>query len=117
VLLHAEEAPMTELPNVPSVYKYAKTDQQRYFLRFILSSTEFGRPYVLPPRAPAERVAVMRKALADAVKDPELIADAARMKLDMTYISPAQIEQLLSKLYQTPPDTIAAVKRLVPNLQ
>jgi hypothetical protein len=38
------------------------------------------------------------------------------MKLDMSYRSPAQLEQLVVALYQTPPAMIEAVKKLVPNL-
>jgi tripartite-type tricarboxylate transporter receptor subunit TctC len=117
VLLRAEEVEVPELKHVPSIYGYAKTEEQRYFLRFILSSTEFGRPYVMPPGTPQNRVAVMRRAMAAAAKDPELVAEAGRMKLDMSYHSPVQLEELLAKLYRTPPDTIAAVKKLVPNLK
>jgi tripartite-type tricarboxylate transporter receptor subunit TctC len=119
ILLRAEEAEVEvpELKHVPSIYRYAKTDDQRYFLRFILSSTEFGRPYVLPPNVPADRVALMRKAFADAAKDPELIAEAKRMKVDMTYHTPAQLEALVAQLYKTPPATVAAVKKLLPNLR
>ena len=117
ILLRAEEAPDPELAHIPSIYGRAKTDEQKHFLRFVLSSTEFGRPYVLPPGVPEDRVALMRKALAAAVKDPDLLAEANKMKLDMTYLSPAQLESLLAKLYQTPPETIAAVKKLLPNLK
>ena len=48
-LLRAEEAVIPEIPDVPSIYDYAKTEEQRRFMRFVFSSTEFGRPYVLPP--------------------------------------------------------------------
>ena len=61
VLLRAEEAPMAELPDVPSIYPFAKTEEQRHFLRFVLSTTEFGRPYVLPPETPKDRVEILRK--------------------------------------------------------
>ena len=117
ILLRAEEMPDPEIGHIPSIYDRAKTDEQKHFLRFVLSSTEFGRPYVLPPGVPSDRVELMRKAVAAAVKDPALLAEAAKMKLDMTYQAPAQLEALLAKLYQTPPETIAAVKKLLPNLQ
>jgi tripartite-type tricarboxylate transporter receptor subunit TctC len=117
ILLRAEEGPDPDLPNIPSIYDGASTDEQKHFLRFVLSSTEFGRPYVLPPDVPAARVALIRKAVAAAAKDPELLAEAGKMKIDMTYLPPEQLESLLRKLYQTPPDTIAAVKKLLPNLK
>jgi len=116
-LFQAEETPMPEIANVPSVYKYATRDDQRQFMRFVFSSTEFGRPYFLPPDVPADRVALMQEAFAATVKDPELIAEAEKIKLDMSFRGPAALQELTTKLYATPPEVIEAVKKLVPNLQ
>ncbi len=116
-LLRAEEAPIAEIPDVPSIFDYAKTDEQRQLMRFVFSSTEFGRPYVFPPDVPQDRVAIMRKAIAAAARDPALIAEAAAIKMDMTYTPPDHLEQLVAKLYQTPPALIAKVKGLLPNMK
>jgi tripartite-type tricarboxylate transporter receptor subunit TctC len=116
-LLRAEEAVIPEIPDVPSIFDYAKTDEQRMLMRFIFSSTEFGRPYAFPPGVPPERVALMRKAFAAAVHDPALVAEAAKMKLDMTFRPPEVLEQLVANLYDTPPAMIETVKKLVPSLQ
>jgi len=116
-LFQAEETPMPEIASVPSIYKYATRDEQRQFMRFVFSSTEFGRPYFLPPEVPADRVALMQAAVAAAVKDPELIAEAEKIRLDMSFRPPAALQELTAKLYATPPEVIEAVKKLVPNLQ
>ena len=71
----------------------------------------------LPPDTPKERVEVMRKAFAEAVHDPELIAEVERLKLDMTYRSPQDLERLVAQLYETPPEMVETVKKLVPGLQ
>jgi tripartite-type tricarboxylate transporter receptor subunit TctC len=117
ILLHAEETPVAAIPDVPSIYAYAKTDEQRQFLRFIFSSVEFGRPYVFPPDVPKERVAIMRKAFAEVARDLEMLAEADRLKLDMSFHAPEHLERLVAALYETPPAMIEAVKRLVPNPQ
>jgi tripartite-type tricarboxylate transporter receptor subunit TctC len=117
ILLHAEEAKVAEIPDVPSIYELATTDEQRQLMRFVFSSVEFGRPYVLPPEVPRERVETLRKAFAAAAKDTELIAEAEKLKLDMTYHTPAQLERLVANLYQTPLAMIDTIKRLVPNMQ
>jgi len=114
-LLRAEEVPIPEIPDVPSIFDYAKTDEQRQLMRFVFSSTVFGRPYVFPPDVPKDRVAIMRKAIADAAHDPELVAAAASIKLDMTYTPPDHLEQLVAKLYETPPAVIGTIKTLLPN--
>jgi len=114
-LLRAEEAPIAELPDVPSIFDYAKTDEQRQLMRFVFSSTEFGRPYAFPPEVPADRVQIMRKAVAQAAGDPDLLAEAAAIKMDMTFTPPDHLEQLVANLYKTPQPVIETVKALLPN--
>jgi tripartite-type tricarboxylate transporter receptor subunit TctC len=113
-LFHAEEAPLGDHPDVPSIYDYAKQESQKQLMRFVFSSVEFGRPYVMPPDVPPARVAIMRKAFAEAVQDPALIAEAGKLKLDMTYRSPDALATLVTKLYETPKDMIDTVQKLVP---
>jgi tripartite-type tricarboxylate transporter receptor subunit TctC len=114
-LLRAEETPIPDVPNVPSIFDYAKTDEQRQLMRFVFSSTEFGRPYVFPPDVPEDRVAIMRKAIAGAARDPELVAEAASIKMDMAYTPPDHLEQLVAALYKTPPNLIQTIKSIMPN--
>jgi len=116
-LFRAEEAALPGRPDLSTIYDHAKSNEQRQLMRFVFSSTEFGRPYLMPPGVPADRVTTMRKAIADAVYDPELVAEAERMKLDMVYRAPEQLEQLLAKLYDTPPAMIDEIKKIVPNLR
>jgi hypothetical protein len=59
----------------------------------------------------------MRKAIAEAAKNPELLAEAAGMKLDMTYRAPEHLERLVAELYATPPAMIETIKKIVPNLR
>jgi tripartite-type tricarboxylate transporter receptor subunit TctC len=116
IIWRAEEAVMPEIPDVPSVYDFAKTEEQRQFMRLVFSSVEYGRPYVFPPGVPGERADILRRAIAAAVRDPELIAEADKMKLDMTYRPPEHLDRLIGNLYATPPAVVEAVKKLVPNL-
>ena len=116
-LLRAEESPIPEIPDVPSIFDYARTGEQRQLMQFVFASTEFGRPYVFPPDVPKERVELMRKAFAESLKDPALVAEAAKIKLDMTFRPPDHLETLVARLYETPPELIETVKKLVPNLQ
>ena len=116
ILFRVEEPPLPDRPEVPTIFDEAKTNEQRQLMRFVFSSVEFGRPYVFPPDVPKERVAIMRKAIADAVRDPELLAEAEKMKLDMAYRPPEHLERLITQLYETPPAMIETVKKLVPSL-
>ena len=117
VLFRSEEAPLPDFPDAPSIFDHVKSDDQRAFMRFVFGSVEFGRPYVFAPDVPKDRVELMRSAMAAAAPDPELIAEAAKIRLDMSFRPPERLEQLIADLYATPPGVIEAVKKLVPNLQ
>ena len=117
VLLHVEEAELPDDPSVPTIYEYAKTEKQKQMLRFLFSSTEFGRPYVAPPGVPPERLAALRKAFADTLTDPALIEEAKKTSVDMTYRPPENLEKLVNQLYDTPPALIEQLKSISPNLR
>jgi tripartite-type tricarboxylate transporter receptor subunit TctC len=114
ILFHVEDTVFEEDPSVPSIYQFAKTEKHKQMLRFLFSSTEFGRPYVAPPGVPADRVAALRKAFADALKDPALIEDAKKTSVDMTYRPPEDLEKLVAALYATPKETIDELEKIVP---
>jgi tripartite-type tricarboxylate transporter receptor subunit TctC len=116
ILMRVEEQTMPETRNAPTIFDYAKTDDQRRVMRFIFSSTDFGRPYVFPPDVPADRVTILRQAIAAAAKDPELVAEAKKIDLDMAYRAPQDLERLVTNLYDTPPEMIELVKKLIPSL-
>jgi tripartite-type tricarboxylate transporter receptor subunit TctC len=114
ILFHVEETEFAEDPSVPSIYQFATTEKQKQMLRFLFSSTEFGRPYVTPPEVPPDRLAALRKAFADTLKDPGLIEEARRSSVDMTYRPPQELEKLVAALYATPKETIEELEKIVP---
>jgi tripartite-type tricarboxylate transporter receptor subunit TctC len=116
ILFRVEEAAIPDLPNVPSIFAEAKTDDERKLMRLVFSSVEFGRPYVFAPGVPRDRVEIMRKAIADAARDPDLLAEAHKLKLDMAYRAPDALERLVADLYATSPAMVETIKKLVPNL-
>jgi tripartite-type tricarboxylate transporter receptor subunit TctC len=62
----------------------------------------------MAPEVPKERVAIIRKAFLEALHDPALLEDAAKAKLDVEPLSGEEVQQLVAKVYATPP---AIVKR------
>jgi tripartite-type tricarboxylate transporter receptor subunit TctC len=114
ILFRAEETALPGAPDAPSIFDFVKTEAQAQLMRFVFSSVEFGRPYVMPPNTPADRVQAMRQAFAEAAADPELIAEAAKINLDMTFHPAKTLISLVDKLYATPPHVIEEVRRLAP---
>lgn len=98
---------------VPLAASLAKTDEDRMVLELIFSQGLFGRPFVLPPGVPAERVAALRKGFTDALRDKSLLAEAEKMKLDLDPTSGEEMQALAAKLYATPPRVIERAKLAV----
>ncbi len=96
---------------VPLIRSFAKNDEQRQILDLVYSQTVFGRPYVVAPEVPMERVAALRKAFAAALTDAELKADAARMNVDVDWISGEELQSALAKMYATPPTILEKARQ------
>ena len=75
--------PTMDKMGVPLAIDFAKTAEDRQVMELIYSQLIFGRPYVLPPGTPPDRVAALRKAFMAALRDPETLAEAKKMNLDL----------------------------------
>jgi tripartite-type tricarboxylate transporter receptor subunit TctC len=95
-----------DLPDVPLITDLAKTDEQRALLRLVFARQALGRPYLAPPDVPADRVAALRKAFMDTMKDPAFVAEAEKAQLEITPISGEAVQKLVGEIYQTPPDIV-----------
>ena len=99
-----------ELPDVPSVLDFAKTDEQRAILKMIFARQVMGRPYVAPPNLPADRVAVLRQAFMATMQDKDFLAEADKTQLEVNPVSGEDVEKLVKDIYATPADIIAKAK-------
>jgi tripartite-type tricarboxylate transporter receptor subunit TctC len=102
-----------DLPNVPLMIDYARTDADRQALNMVFSRQDMGRPYVAPPELPAERVKTLRAAFDATMKDPVFLADAQKADLDVSPIDGPAVEKLVAELYRVPPDVVARVKNAI----
>src|SRR3954470_8421462 len=75
-----------DLPDVPLMVDLAPDATVRSVFELISITGEIGRPFVTAPGVPAERVAGLREGFSATVKDPEFLADAARMQLEINAI-------------------------------
>ena len=72
-----------------------------------------NRFYVLPPGTPKDRVALLRKAFMDTMKDPEFLADTQRAKLDLDPIDGTEIEKQVRELFKIEPALVARLKDIL----
>lgn len=101
------------IPGVEHVYDRAKTDEDRQVFDLIFGILRLGKIFAAPPGVPAERVAALRKAFDAAMKDPELLADAARQRIDISPSSGEAVAQFIAGIYKSPPEAVARAKKAV----
>lgn len=101
-----------ELKDVPLALDFARNDEERKILETVFLSYEFGRPYLAPPNVPADRVAALRKAFADTMKDPVFLKMAKKAKMVVNPVKPERLYSLLHKAYAMPASLIARIKPL-----
>ena len=80
-------------------------------MELVFSQGMFGRPYVLPPGVPAERVAALRKAFMETFHDKNLLAEAAKMHLDVDPMSGEELQAVVTQVYATPPHLILRARQ------
>jgi tripartite-type tricarboxylate transporter receptor subunit TctC len=89
--------------NIPSVIDYAKTDEQRQILSLAFDQLALGRPFMAPPGIPEDRYEALNKAFAETLKDPALLADAEKAKIDIDYLSGDEARKMLKQFADYPP--------------
>ena len=103
-----------DLPNVPLAIDYAKTDEARRLLKYGVHDTAvITRPYFLAPGTPKARVQLLRKAFADTLKDPELLAEAKKANLEIEYVSGEDVDAVVQGLHKIEPAFVAKLKQML----
>jgi tripartite-type tricarboxylate transporter receptor subunit TctC len=92
--------------SVPLVMDLTKDTEKLQILKLILAAQEMARPFAAPPGIPADRKAALIKAFDDTTKDPEYLADAKKLDIDVNPVSGKQLDTLLAELYATPKDVV-----------
>ncbi len=115
VLLQVGLEPNPELSRlgVPSVFKYVKNEDDRKVVELVISQQVFQRSYIAPPGTPAEALAVLRSAFDATMNDAQFLDDAEKLRIDISPLSGARVQELVDKLYSTPKELVAKARRAI----
>lgn len=91
-----------ELPNVPLLLEQDVPAQDKPLLEFMSLAVAVGRPVATSPGVPPERVAALRKAFQATLKDPEFIAEAAKMQAEIRPQTGEELAGIINKLISAP---------------
>jgi tripartite-type tricarboxylate transporter receptor subunit TctC len=72
-----------------------------------------GKPFAVRPGVPADRVAMLRDAFAKMVRDPQFLADAEKMQLEIDPLSAEQVTKDFASMMNQPPEAIEAMLKYI----
>jgi tripartite-type tricarboxylate transporter receptor subunit TctC len=107
ILVQAGIKRQPELPDVPSASELAKEVDQRQILNLLLIGQAMARPFAAPPGIPADRRAALIAAFERTTADPEFLAEARRLDVEVNPVRADKLDALLAEAYAMPKDLIA----------
>jgi tripartite-type tricarboxylate transporter receptor subunit TctC len=112
-ILQASLEPYSKYKEVPLAISYAKTDVARQLVTVADSAHGAQFPYTVPPGVPKDRLEILQKGFVSTLKDPDLLAEAIKSKLDIEVIDGPTIAKKLALLYELQPAVIAKLKEVL----
>ena len=91
------------LPNVPTYWELAKTEEDRALVASLLVGYNAARPFFLSPGVPSDRVRILREAATKTVKDPEFLAEAEKTKRPIDPLSGEEMEAMYKEAFELSP--------------
>src|SRR5262249_12648111 len=101
-----------DFPDVPTVLELAPRAEDRQLFELMLGPGAMARPFAAPPGVPANRATLLRRAFDATMKDPEFLADAAKIRADVEPSTGEDVQKLVARIYQTPRPVVERAKKI-----
>ena len=119
VLVFTGDKRHEKIPEVPTIFeifdKEKVPEASRRVAEVILAAESFGRPVVAGPGTPADRVKILRQAFGQALKDPELRAEAEKGRMDIDPTTGEALAKLAQRIFEQPAEVANRVKKILGN--
>jgi tripartite-type tricarboxylate transporter receptor subunit TctC len=98
---------------VPLLRDLAANDDERRIFDFVSNGVVIARPLVTNAGVPKERVAALRQAFDEAMRDPGFLADAKRQGMQISAKSAPELKKLIADLLDAPAGLRKEVARAI----
>lgn len=99
--------------NLPIDEDLAPTPRAKAIMALRSAPEIVGRPYVMHPNTPPEQLKTMRAAFAAAIKDPELVAEARKAKMDLEFVDGDVAVKVMNQVLSQPKDIVDEFSRYI----
>jgi tripartite-type tricarboxylate transporter receptor subunit TctC len=105
-----------DVPTVNEIFDQFKVPaNSRRIAQVVLAAGDFGRPMMVTPGTPSERVKILREAFFKTLSDPEVLAEAKKSRMDVEPTSGEELESLVKEIFDSSPEVLERVKKLLAN--
>jgi tripartite-type tricarboxylate transporter receptor subunit TctC len=115
VLLQVALEPNEELTRmgVPHVWSYVKDQESRKIVELIIGQQVFQRSYIGPPGTAPEQLASLRAAFDATMVDSQFLADADKMRIDISPLPGTRVQEIVAKLHATPKEIVERARAAI----
>ena len=99
VLMQMGSKPHPDLKDVPTLSEAITDPEDRQIVDIVLARQPLGRPFLAPPGIPEDRAEVLRKAFMDTMADPDFLAEAKKVKLEVVPLSGEDVQAVVERAY------------------
>jgi tripartite-type tricarboxylate transporter receptor subunit TctC len=82
-------------------------------VELIISQQVFQRSYIAPPGLPAELLDTLRSAFDATMRDKDFLHDAETIRIDISPLPGAKVQELVQKIYAAPKDIVARARQAI----
>jgi len=95
-----------DIPDVPLILDLTNDAREKAALKLIFARQAMARPFAAPPGIPVDRAKALRAAFDATMKDPEFLAEAVKLDLEVRPVQGEKINALINEIYAYPADVV-----------
>ena len=99
-----------EWPDLPLLTDLATSDEQRQILKVFSAEMALGRTFVTTPGVPADRLAALRKAFEETLRDPAFVEEVTKAGMLARPLTHQQAKAIADEIVTLPPALIEKAK-------
>ena len=107
----------SDFPDVPTARELAGTEASRALIELAELPYMMARPFVAPPGVPADRAAALQAAFLAVHRDPQFLADAAQLKIEVDAVGAEAVLSAIDRIADAPGDLLDRLRRLLTRQQ
>lgn len=94
------------IENIPTNLSLITDEKMRAIINVLTSVDRVGRPYVGPPGFPVESLKILKAAFARVLKDPKVIEEGKRLKMDLEYVPADESLKIMNNVLNQPKNVV-----------